>query len=182
MTRTVEDCRDTYCDKELIVALRETLAKYQTPIVIAAGVAIVVCVAFSIYEIMGSSHSHLTVPAQTYYSDDDGLTYFMDDLTQVPPYNHNGKMAVQAIVFQCPGGAPFVAILEKFTDAEKKKIDAEMAKPTPNIVTITELRGAGQLGKVVKNGTWQPLNDIPAKAFLPLCDDQTPATRLLIPN
>lgn len=180
MTRTVEDFRDTYCDKELIVALRETLAKYQTPILVAAGVVIVVCVGLSIREILGSKGSGTAFPNQGFYSDDDGVTWFTDDSSLIPPYDHNGKMAVRALVYECPGGVKFVGVLEKYSDAEKKKIEAERAKPEPNASALSDLMDNGMLAKVPGKGNYVPVGSAPPQIFQPLCEDKSIASAVLI--
>lgn len=80
------------------------------------------------------------VPGGAYYTVDDGQTWFKGDINQPTPFQHDGKEAVQAHVFEC-NGKKFVAYMtrhapqareaiEKFNAArsEGKKIDAELAR------------------------------------------------------
>ncbi len=57
-----------------------------------------------------------------FFTDDDGATWFADDGTKVAPFDHNGKPAVLARVFETKGGKQFVGYLMKFSDEARKKI------------------------------------------------------------
>jgi hypothetical protein len=50
-----------------------------------------------------------------FYSDDDGATFFVDDVAELTPFEHEGKSAVRAYVYRCPGAAPFVGYLQRQT-------------------------------------------------------------------
>jgi hypothetical protein len=59
----------------------------------------------------------------TFYSDDDGKTYFRDSIYKLAPFDHDGKTAVIAVV--CTDGRQnFVAFLQRFTPAAKKKLQS----------------------------------------------------------
>jgi len=59
---------------------------------------------------------------QTYYSDDDGQTYFLDDVDKLVPFDHNGKQACQAYVFKSSNGTVFVGYLARYTDQAKARL------------------------------------------------------------
>jgi hypothetical protein len=61
---------------------------------------------------------------QAFFSDDDGKTFFVADMTNVPPFDHDGKIACRAEVFVCKGRGPFVGYLEKYDDAARTRIAA----------------------------------------------------------
>jgi hypothetical protein len=61
---------------------------------------------------------------EAYFTTDDGRTYFADDATKVAPFDHDGKQAVRAYVFECEGGKPFVNHLERHTAEGKKMIES----------------------------------------------------------
>ena len=96
-----------------------------------------------------------------YFSDDDGATYFLDNLAQEVPFDHNGKLAFRAYVFRCQSGAPFVAFLGR-------PLGASSAQPKPAAPVNTEegIRAAvkhpasGGALEVKKPGqtTWVPLS------------------------
>jgi hypothetical protein len=72
------------------------------------------------------------VPAQAYYTIDDGQTYFADDINKVPPFEHEGREAVRAHVFTCDGGrTTFVAYLEKYTPLAKQRIEELLERDPP---------------------------------------------------
>lgn len=58
-----------------------------------------------------------------FYSDDDGKTWFADDMKKIAPFDHNGKTAYVAYVWTCDGGKTgFVSHLERYTPEAKQKI------------------------------------------------------------
>ena len=70
-----------------------------------------------------------TDPFTTFYTDDDGQSYFRDSIYKLPPFDHGGKPAYLAVV--CTDGKQnFVGLLERFTpDAKKKLQDVYDANP-----------------------------------------------------
>jgi hypothetical protein len=108
------------------VAIREAINKRPG---IAAGAAVALAIGFCIYSYLESSTRvpRIHIPTQSYYTDDDGATYYADDIKIVPPYLHNGKTAVRAYVFKCKDGTPFVAYLEAFTPDSKKIMESALA-------------------------------------------------------
>jgi hypothetical protein len=59
-----------------------------------------------------------------FFSTDDGKSYFVDDLANIPPFKtSDGKTAYRAHVVQCPKGDPFVLYLERYSDEDKKKLE-----------------------------------------------------------
>jgi hypothetical protein len=68
-----------------------------------------------------------------FYTTDDGATFFADDLGKVPPFDHDGKPAVEAFVFTCDDGQHhFVQYLRKYSDEVKQQLEA-----THTTVTLT---------------------------------------------
>lgn len=105
---------------------------------------------------------------QAFYSDDDGKTWFADSAYRVAPFEHNGKTAVVAHVYNyADGKKEFCAYLAQFTPQAKAKLEAAIAeaqkqgKP-PGSVGLYGDRTFMQNGVVVKKpgGTnWIPYND-----------------------
>jgi hypothetical protein len=88
---------------------------------------------------------------QAFYSDDDGQTYFEDSIYKFAPFDHDGKTAVLAIVYQDTHNNKFVAYLERYTPETLRKLqktysDAS-AKGTPNDVqeAVLNLIGSPQI-------------------------------------
>jgi len=76
-------------------------------------------------------------PTTEWYTVDDGRTWFRDSIRKVPPFEHDGKEAVLAKVFECHG-QKFVGYLKRYTPAGKRRMDEYRAaedagKPTDGI-------------------------------------------------
>ena len=69
------------------------------------------------------------MPSKLYFTVDDGATYFPEDAAKIPPFTHQGKTAYRVRVYKCPDGTTFVSHLERFSEADKKRIEAAAAKP-----------------------------------------------------
>lgn len=50
-----------------------------------------------------------------YYTDDDGASFFASTKQFLPPFDHNGKEAVGAVIFSNSNHQPFVGYLTKLT-------------------------------------------------------------------
>lgn len=61
---------------------------------------------------------------KTFFSDDDGQTWFLDDESKIPPFDHNGKPACRAAVYRCGMARPFVAYLQKYTESQLAHLDS----------------------------------------------------------
>jgi hypothetical protein len=114
------------------VGIREQLN--QKP-AITTGVTIAIIViafAFILYQLIGGDGS-TSVPTKQYYTTDDGKNLFSDDPAKVPPFDHEGKPAVRAMVFTCDARkTQFVAYLERMTPEAKAKLEAAEANKTPS--------------------------------------------------
>jgi hypothetical protein len=66
---------------------------------------------------------------KSWYTTDDGKTWFADDKRRIPPFDHGGKPAVRCWVYTCDNGkTSFAGYLERFQPAAKKKLDALTSK------------------------------------------------------
>lgn len=64
----------------------------------------------------------------TYFSDDDGKTWFKDSSYNIAPFDHNGKTAVIAKIFNYDDGSKeFCAYLTEYTPSAKKRLEAALA-------------------------------------------------------
>lgn len=58
-----------------------------------------------------------------YYTDDDGKTYFEDDIRKIAPFDHKGKQAYRAHVYTCDGGkTKWVAYMEGYAPEVRQKV------------------------------------------------------------
>lgn len=68
---------------------------------------------------------------RSYYSIDDGKTFFEDASNKIPPFTHEGKQAARAHVFRCGSSEPFVGYLEMYTPNDKKVMEDALAGKAP---------------------------------------------------
>src|SRR5688500_20263081 len=110
------------------MGLRETINENQGMTTAVTVALILLVVGYIVYTIArgGPGGAGAPVPAQTFYSDDDGATWFADSDSKVPPFDHNGKQAVRARGYKC-GGKTFVNHLARYTPELKQRLDAARA-------------------------------------------------------
>lgn len=98
---------------------------------------------------------------QAFYSDDDGKTYFADEVSKIPPFPHNGKQAVKAVVFKCKDGKPFVAHLERYTEEGKKRLEETKQRSSRVAgMMMMEVKKPGQANWVRVGGDSKAWSDI----------------------
>ena len=95
-------------------------------------------------------------PGKSYYTIDDGKTFFEDDSTKIPPFKKDGKDAVRAHVFQCPGGQPFVGYLEMYSPQDKKMMEDAIAGKAPP-AAYAGYTGQAMVKKPGPGQQWIPL-------------------------
>jgi hypothetical protein len=91
---------------------------------------------------------HALPPSGTaFYTVDDGATLFIDDAERLPPFTHDGKPAVRAIVYSCDGGrTQFVGWIQKLPEEALNKALAAARDPR----TIDDDDIAAKSGWLVK--------------------------------
>ena len=111
------------------MTLRETINRNPKQASIIAASLIGVALLFIIwYNCTGTAAGS----GKSYYSIDDGQTFFEDDSKKIPPFKHEGKDAVRAHVFTCDGGATkFVGYLEMYNPQDKKLMEDALAGKAP---------------------------------------------------
>jgi len=137
------------------VGIRESFGKKQSLTAVGAAVVLIGSVIAIIVQARGTGNSGTV--GDSYYTVDDGATFFVDSRLKNPPFDHEGKQAVRAHVFDC-GGKRVVGYVERYTPEslqalEEVKQSRGTGKPPPNLqrlqtlgTTGTELKkpGAGQ--------------------------------------
>ena len=96
---------------------------------------------------------------EVYYSDDDGKTFFVDDVDKVYPFDRNGKPAYRAYVYRCGDQPPFVHYLGRYTDKAKARM-AELSAKTDDPEAVGELARLRNTAIEVKkpgDANWVPL-------------------------
>jgi hypothetical protein len=129
------------------MGIRETINRNPK---VAAGVGAglialtVVFVLFQLLDLNGASG----VPSadeHAFFSVDDGKTWFVGDVKTLAPFDHGGKQAVRAYVYECDGQR-FVGFLERYTDegkrARQQVLDAaKTGRPDGRLVYISSMTG-----------------------------------------
>lgn len=105
------------------MGVREALNQGKTGVV-AAVVMIAAALAVAIYYL---KPAHRANGELAYYTDDDGQTYFEDSAAKFPPFDHDGKTANQAEVFENSKGLRYVAYQRRYLPDIKKKLEQKYA-------------------------------------------------------
>jgi hypothetical protein len=120
-----------------------------------AGVAVAVALfaiagSIAAYTFWPSGGRHASVTG-AFMSDDDGQSYYSDSIYHFPPFEHDGKTAVRAVVYSSDSGK-FVGVLARYTPETKKLLEDEYAKASRGeepMYMVLRMIGSGQ----VKGGT-----------------------------
>ncbi len=90
-----------------------------------------------------------------YYTDDDGKTFFEDSALLIPPFDHDGKQAVKAFVYDCDGTRS-VHYMERYTSIGKKAAEEAFKRSNGKDIGIPEhLMRTGIEYKRPGDTTWQ---------------------------
>lgn len=153
---------------------------------VAAGISLV-ALGVICFELFAHGHPTPTVYNNAFYSDDEGKTWFVDDIGKFPPFDHNGKPAYRAAVFRCARGDPFVAYLQRFSNREKAEIKAAIAKDPDQ--KAHWMQAPAEIKKPGDSHWLRPdLSATPAqlaayaRLLSPTCSDGSPATPVLPPE
>lgn len=138
------------------MGLRETLNQNPQYTTIGTIALTVIAIGLIVWQLLPASPPRARPPiTQYYYSDDDGQTWFADDMAKIPPFmGPKGKEAVRARVWQCGSGKPFVAYLEKFDPQVKSSLEMWNRNPRNKGVEHPEMfMFRNQAVQVKKPGT-----------------------------
>ena len=135
------------------MGVRETISKNSTLVTAVAAVFLMLVLGTLAWQLWYAD----TGPSvggdagQRYFTVDDGKTYFADAATRYPPFEQDGKPAVQAMVYKdLDTGDVFVGYLMRYTPEGKKALEAADKMPP------AARRNAGE-GSVVENEVKKPL-------------------------
>jgi len=150
------------------VGIRETLNRNSGITTGAVGGIVVLAIIYIIYYVSsGSGAPAATVnDGRVWYTADDGQTFFVDSANKTPPFDYNGKQAVQCHVFTCnKGKTKFVGYLQRYTPKAKARREELIAKRT--MVGMEEVGVNGVEIKLPHTGDrgWVNYNE-PRAAFI----------------
>jgi hypothetical protein len=105
------------------VGLRQRLN--ESPALAAGVAAACVVLALLVFVLTRSGGGSSGKPAgitKEFFSVDDGKSWFVDDAGKLPPFDYQGKPAYRVRVYRCPHGKEFVSHLERYSDADAKRM------------------------------------------------------------
>ena len=115
--------------------IREWIAQHQFVAVIAILAAVTGSVLFALPRL--NARPTWNVPTEGYFTTDDGATCFVESLTTIPPFEHDGKPAVRDFIYSCDGGEHrWVAYLGKYSPEDKLAIESGKAKPEERTMLV----------------------------------------------
>jgi hypothetical protein len=120
-------------------------------------------VAFVLFEMMDFSGASAVPSADehAFFTVDDGRTWFVGDIKTLAPFEHQGKQAVRAYVYECDGQR-FAGFLERYTEEGKKARQqvveaAKTGRPNGRLVYVSSM--TGREVKRPGDATWTLAND-----------------------
>ena len=94
------------------MGVRETLNENRAVKITVISVIVLV---FAVWLFQSTVGQRSSTP-KAFFTVDDGATWFADDITKMPPFDHNGKQAVMCFVYKTgPNGKPWVSHLQRYT-------------------------------------------------------------------
>ena len=128
---------------------REWLNENPRAVAVAVAVLALVAVVSIVIQVLANRRGFPTELPKAYFTDDDGKTFFVAGMENVPPFDHHGKTAVRAYVYEC-GGNKTVAYVERYNPQAHKEMIEKRATPKTQI-SGRELKKAGAPGGWVKS-------------------------------
>jgi hypothetical protein len=105
--------------------IRSALNEKKQLSVAAASVLLLVAAGCLAYQFWPQKKANL---AATYFTDDDGNTWFKESSYHIAPFDHDGKTAVIAKIYNYDNGSKeFCAYLAEYTPEGKKRLEAALA-------------------------------------------------------
>lgn len=123
--------RDTNAHGSTKMGIREKINDSRLGTIVGIGLLVAAAVILTLYFWPGGPHINYR---QSYYSDDDGKTYFEDSIYKFAPWDHNGKTADIAVVYEDAHNNKFVGYLKRYTPDALKQLQ--------NVYTDTSAKGS----------------------------------------
>lgn len=107
------------------MGIREAISKKSKVSTIVVVCVIAICCVVIALEIRGPDNGP---PKNNFFTTDNGKTWFVASVKNLPPFDHNGAPAVRCFVFQGKNGK-FAGLLEKYSDDALKQLATATARP-----------------------------------------------------
>jgi len=127
----------------------------------AAALLLVGALSFIGFQVFGGGGgTGVAATSSAFYTDDNGKTFFKDNLYKVVPFEHNGKQAYRADVFQCPDGKQFVGLMYRHNALGRKAMSQHIAKgardPQGTFLAGLEIQGMEVKPAGAADTAWRP--------------------------
>ena len=134
---------------------------------VGVGIALLILAAAALgFQLTGGRQSGAgSVATRAFFTDDNGQTFFQDDVNKLPPFTHNGKQALGCEVFEAAGGKQFVGLVYRFTESGRREMEAYLPNRSKDSDGSTR-RAIEERGRQVKpvsaagEGAWQIADDV----------------------
>jgi hypothetical protein len=114
------------------MGIREWTEKHPKAIVSLVGACICVTLVTVVVQVLAGRRSITTQVPDSFFTVDDGKTYFTASGSNIPPFDYEGHQAVAAHVFEA-SGKRFVGYLERYTPEAHKLMEENHATPATQI-------------------------------------------------
>jgi hypothetical protein len=96
-----------------MMGVREWMDKHRTVTMVAGAVFVLLAIGAIALQVMAQRKTFPAAPPDSYFSVDDGKTFFAASDGNIAPFDYQGQQAVRAYVFECDG-TRFVGYLERY--------------------------------------------------------------------
>jgi hypothetical protein len=97
-----------------MTGVREWINQHPKVAVSMGGVIVVLAIGILVVEVMAGRHHYPAASPDSWFTVDDGKTYFAASSDNIAPFDYNGQQAVHAYVYRC-GNQTFVGYMDRFT-------------------------------------------------------------------
>jgi hypothetical protein len=112
------------------MGLRETINDNSRLTITIVAIAAMLATGFVVMQVMAGRRTTPGKLPDTFYTDDDGQTFFKASGDNIAPFDHSGKKAVVAYVFECCEKR-YVGFMERYnSDAHKLKSAGKSTRET----------------------------------------------------
>ena len=128
------------------MGIRESINRHPKVAVGIGSALVVFTVAFLPQQLRSNGASDIpSADEHAFFTVDDGKTWFVGDIKVLAPFDHQGKQAVRAYVFECDGQR-FAGFLEQFTEEGKKARQqvleaSKTGRPNGRLVYVSQVSG-----------------------------------------
>jgi hypothetical protein len=114
----------------LSIGIRQRMNEHPRVTAAVIGVIVIASVGAVVMQVRAGRHTIAAHLPDSYFSVDDGKTFFVASGDNVAPFDYQGQQAVHALVYEC-NGKRFVGYLERYTpDARKLMIEKKSTPAT----------------------------------------------------